>query len=157
MPVAAGAVALLAAGRLLPALVRPLRRAPGFHARRATPDFARTAPPGFHARRATPNFARAAPPDARLLRTRPARVLALWGGAAAFPLPQGGVVARAGRALGIPLSWGRAALAFLLAGAAAGAVPAPDGTGPVDAAPPHTAAGPGRLSPRRASAAARCC
>ncbi|WP_406333672.1 YbhN family protein [Streptomyces sp. NBC_00203] len=72
--------------------------------------------------------------DARLLHTRPSRVLALWGGAAAGPLLQGSVIASVGFSLGLPLSWAQVVLALLLASTAVGAVPAPGGIGPVDAA-----------------------
>lgn len=79
-------------------------------------------------------FLRTALTDARILHTRPSRVLALWGGAAATPLLQASVIASVGFALGLPLSWTQVVLAHLLAGAAFGAVPAPGGIGPVDAA-----------------------
>ncbi|WP_411149476.1 lysylphosphatidylglycerol synthase transmembrane domain-containing protein [Streptomyces sp. A30] len=106
----AGAVTLgLAAPALVAAAVPPLRR------------------PAL-------TFVRTALTDARLLHTRPARVLALWGGAAATPLLQASVIASVGAALGLPLSWAQVTLAFLAAGAVAGAVPAPGGIGPVDAA-----------------------
>ncbi|MFF4252605.1 YbhN family protein [Streptomyces sp. NPDC001663] len=72
--------------------------------------------------------------DARRLHTRPARVLALWGGAVAAPLLQGSVIASVGAALGLSLSWAEVTFAFLAASAAVGAVPAPGGIGPVDAA-----------------------
>ncbi|KUO03442.1 lysylphosphatidylglycerol synthase transmembrane domain-containing protein [Streptomyces caeruleatus] len=79
-------------------------------------------------------FLRTALTDARILHTRPSRVLALWGGAAATPLLQASVIASVGFALGLPLSWTQVVLASLLASTAAGAVPAPGGIGPVDAA-----------------------
>lgn len=72
--------------------------------------------------------------DVRLLHTRPARVLALWGGAAAAPVLQASVIFAVGAALGSPLSWAQVTLAFLGASTAVGAVPAPGGIGPVDAA-----------------------
>jgi uncharacterized membrane protein YbhN (UPF0104 family) len=72
--------------------------------------------------------------DVRLLHTRPARVLALWGGAAAAPLLQASVIFAVGAALGLTLSWTQVAFAFLVASTAVGAVPAPGGIGPVDAA-----------------------
>src|SRR5439155_15326247 len=72
--------------------------------------------------------------DVRLLHTRPARVLALWGGAAAAPLLQASVIHAVGASLGLTLSWAQVALAFLVASSAVGAVPAPGGIGPVDAA-----------------------
>lgn len=79
-------------------------------------------------------FVRTALTEARLLHTRPSRVLALWGGAAAAPVLQGSVIASVGFSLGLPLSWAQVVLALLLASTAVGAVPAPGGIGPVDAA-----------------------
>ncbi|GAA2381263.1 lysylphosphatidylglycerol synthase transmembrane domain-containing protein [Streptomyces coeruleofuscus] len=85
-------------------------------------------------RRPVLGFLRTALTDARELHTRPRRVLALWGGAAATPLLQGSVIATVGFSLGLPLSWAQVVLALLVAGTAVGAVPAPGGIGPVDAA-----------------------
>ncbi|MFI9827376.1 YbhN family protein [Streptomyces sp. NPDC051913] len=79
-------------------------------------------------------FVRTALTDVRLLHTRPSRVLALWGGAAAAPLLQAGVIFSVGAALGLPLTWTQVAFAFLAASTAVGAIPAPGGIGPVDAA-----------------------
>ncbi|MDN3021602.1 lysylphosphatidylglycerol synthase transmembrane domain-containing protein [Streptomyces sp. S.PB5] len=79
-------------------------------------------------------FVRTALTDVRLLHTRPSRVLALWGGAAATPLLQAAVLTCVGAALGLPLSWTQVTFAFLAASTAVGAVPAPGGIGPVDAA-----------------------
>ncbi|MFJ4466379.1 YbhN family protein [Streptomyces sp. NPDC089424] len=79
-------------------------------------------------------FLRTALTDARVLHTRPARVLALWGGAAATPLLQGSVIATVGFSLGLELSWAQVVFALLIASTAVGAVPAPGGIGPVDAA-----------------------
>ncbi|MGP4089618.1 lysylphosphatidylglycerol synthase transmembrane domain-containing protein [Streptomyces sp. KR55] len=79
-------------------------------------------------------FLRTALTDARILHTRPSRVLALWGGAAATPLLQGSVIATVGFSLGLPLSWAQVVIALLIASTAVGAVPAPGGIGPVDAA-----------------------
>jgi uncharacterized membrane protein YbhN (UPF0104 family) len=104
-----GAATVLAALALLLATVRPLRRG-------------------------ILRFLRTALTDARLLHTMPCRVLALWGGAAAIPLLQAGVVASVGASLGLPLSWAQLVFAFLAASTAVGAVPAPGGIGPVDAA-----------------------
>ncbi|WP_308405159.1 lysylphosphatidylglycerol synthase transmembrane domain-containing protein [Streptomyces sp. B93] len=106
---AGGVLAALATAVLLFVLVRPLRR------------------PAV-------GFLRTALTDARLLHTRPSRVLALWGGAAATPLVQGSVIATVGFSLGLPLTWAEVVLALLLASTAVGAVPAPGGIGPVDAA-----------------------
>ncbi|WP_369173161.1 YbhN family protein [Streptomyces sp. R28] len=107
--VAAGVTVTLATAGTLAAAVRPLRRP-------------------------LVCCVRAALTDARILHTRPSRVLALWVGAAATPLLQASVIASVGFALGLPLSWTQATLALLLASTAVGAVPAPGGIGPVDAA-----------------------
>ncbi|KPI26291.1 Lysylphosphatidylglycerol synthetase/glycosyltransferase AglD [Actinobacteria bacterium OK074] len=79
-------------------------------------------------------FVRTALTDVRTLHTMPSRVLALWGGAAAFPVLQGCVLACAGASLGLPLPWTEVIFAYLAASAVAGPVPAPGGIGPVDAA-----------------------
>ncbi|WP_329414716.1 flippase-like domain-containing protein [Streptomyces sp. NBC_00704] len=98
-------------------------------------------------RRPALDFVRAALTDARLLHARPGRVLPLWGGAVAAPLLQAGVVASVGTALGVPMSWPQLLFAFLAASTAAGAVPAPGGIGPVDAALVFTLAGYGTPLP----------
>ncbi|GAB2868916.1 lysylphosphatidylglycerol synthase domain-containing protein [Streptomyces deserti] len=85
-------------------------------------------------RRPVLGFLRTALTDVRLLHTRPSRVLALWGGAAAAPVLQASVIFSVGAALGLPLTWTQVVFAFLAAGTAVGAVPAPGGIGPVDAA-----------------------
>ncbi|MEV6398973.1 lysylphosphatidylglycerol synthase transmembrane domain-containing protein [Streptomyces sp. NPDC051907] len=85
-------------------------------------------------RRAARDFLRTALSDARVLHTRPARVLALWGGAFAFPALQGCVLASVALALEAPLPWLHAAIAYLAASVAAGMVPTPGGIGSVDAA-----------------------
>ncbi len=72
--------------------------------------------------------------DARLLHGRPSRVLALWGGAVALPLCQAATLAAVGASLHVPLPWTHLVFAYLAASATAGAVPAPGGIGPVDAA-----------------------
>lgn len=92
-------------------------------------------------RRPALTFVRTALTDARHLHTRPSRFLPLWGGAAAAPLLQACVVASVGTALGVPLSWSQLVFAFLAASTAAGAVPAPGGIGPIDAALILTLAG----------------
>ncbi|MDT9695083.1 lysylphosphatidylglycerol synthase transmembrane domain-containing protein [Streptomyces sp. P17] len=106
---AVGVATVLATSALLLATVRPLRRG-------------------------CLGFLHTALTDARLLHTMPSRVLALWGGAAVTPLLQAGVVASVGASLGLPLSWAQMVFAFLAASTAVGAVPAPGGIGPVDAA-----------------------
>ncbi|MFF3482523.1 YbhN family protein [Streptomyces sp. NPDC002701] len=85
-------------------------------------------------RRPALDCVRTALTDVRLLHRRPARIAALWGGSAATPLLQGSVIATVGFSLGLPLSWAQVVLALLLASTAVGAVPAPGGIGPVDAA-----------------------
>ncbi|MFE2042911.1 YbhN family protein [Streptomyces sp. NPDC059477] len=85
-------------------------------------------------RRPLTGLLRTALTDARVLHTRPSRYLPLWLGAAATPLLQGSVIAAVGYALGLPLSWAQVIFALLIASTAVGAVPAPGGIGPVDAA-----------------------
>lgn len=85
-------------------------------------------------RRPAADFVRTALTDVRLLHARPSRVLALWGGAAAAPLLQASIIHAVGASLGMSLSWTQVAFAFLIASTAVGAVPAPGGIGPVDAA-----------------------
>ncbi|MFI6944129.1 YbhN family protein [Streptomyces sp. NPDC050418] len=85
-------------------------------------------------RRPLLSFAGTALTDARLLHSRPSRVLALWGGAAALPLFQAATLAAVGASLGIALPWTHLIFAHLAASAMVGAVPAPGGIGPVDAA-----------------------
>ncbi|MEU3280596.1 lysylphosphatidylglycerol synthase transmembrane domain-containing protein [Streptomyces antibioticus] len=109
LPAAVGIVLAPAVGALLVAVVRPLRG------------------PAL-------GFVRTALTDVRRLHTRPGRFVPLWGGALAAPLVQACVVASVGKALGLPLSWPELLFAFLAASTAAGAVPAPGGIGPVDAA-----------------------
>ncbi|MEU2730700.1 lysylphosphatidylglycerol synthase transmembrane domain-containing protein [Streptomyces griseoviridis] len=77
---------------------------------------------------------RSALTDVRVLHTRPSRIVALWGGAAAAPLLQASVIFSVGAALGLTLTWAQVAFAFLAASTAVGAVPAPGGIGPIDAA-----------------------
>ncbi|WP_371576906.1 lysylphosphatidylglycerol synthase domain-containing protein [Streptomyces sp. NBC_01314] len=77
---------------------------------------------------------RSALTDTRLVHSCPVRALSLWGGAVAFPLCQGAVVASVGSSLGLPVSWTQMLFAYLVASTAAGAVPAPGGLGPMDAA-----------------------
>jgi uncharacterized membrane protein YbhN (UPF0104 family) len=85
-------------------------------------------------RRAVRGFLHSALTDARALHTRPSRVLALWGGALAFPALQGCVLASVAVALEVPLPWLHVAIAYLAASIAAGMVPTPGGIGSVDAA-----------------------
>ncbi|GAA3785018.1 lysylphosphatidylglycerol synthase transmembrane domain-containing protein [Streptomyces chiangmaiensis] len=85
-------------------------------------------------RRPTLRLVQTALTDARQLHTMPSRVLALWGGSAAAPVFQACVIAALGSSLGMTLSWAQVVFAFLAASTAVGAVPAPGGIGPVDAA-----------------------
>ncbi|MFI6490971.1 YbhN family protein [Streptomyces sp. NPDC050564] len=85
-------------------------------------------------RRPVLDLVRTALTDVRLLHSRPSRVLALWGGSAIAPVLQASVIASVGASLGLPLSWPQVVFAFLAASTAVGAVPAPGGIGPVDAA-----------------------
>ncbi|MGW3646463.1 lysylphosphatidylglycerol synthase transmembrane domain-containing protein [Streptomyces sp. NPDC000878] len=109
LPIAGGVVAAVVAVTLILTFVRPLRR--------PLLDGLRTALT-----------------DARRLHTRPVRVAALWGGAAGFSLCQAAVLACVGASLGLPIAWPDVLFAYLAASAAVGAVPAPAGIGPVDAA-----------------------
>ncbi|WP_415949020.1 lysylphosphatidylglycerol synthase transmembrane domain-containing protein [Streptomyces sp. KLOTTS4A1] len=85
-------------------------------------------------RRPLQRFVSTALTDARLLHARPSRALALWGGAAALPLMQGATLAAVGASLGVTLPWTHLIFAYLAASTMVGAVPAPGGIGPVDAA-----------------------
>ncbi|MFG2886486.1 YbhN family protein [Streptomyces sp. NPDC048297] len=84
-------------------------------------------------RRPLADLVRTALADVRIVHSRPCRVLALWGGAAAMPLVQGGALVCVGSALGLGLPWEHVVLAYLAAGTAVGAVPSPGGLA-VDAA-----------------------
>lgn len=84
-------------------------------------------------RRPVTGLVRSALADARVVHGRPCRVLALWGGAAAMPLVQGGALVCVGASLGLGLPWEQVVLAYLAAGTAVGAVPSPGGLA-VDAA-----------------------
>ncbi|BBC33004.1 hypothetical protein SGFS_042980 [Streptomyces graminofaciens] len=72
--------------------------------------------------------------DLRLVHRRPSRALALWGGAAALPVLQACVLAAVGASVDLPVSWPLMVFAYLAASTVVGAVPAPGGIGPVDAA-----------------------
>ncbi|WP_257585752.1 MULTISPECIES: lysylphosphatidylglycerol synthase transmembrane domain-containing protein [unclassified Streptomyces] len=78
-------------------------------------------------RRPVTGLVRTALADVRAVHARPGRVLALWGGALAMPLVQAGTLACVGVSLGLGLPWHQVVLAFLAAGTAVGAVPAPGG------------------------------
>ncbi|MEU6574800.1 lysylphosphatidylglycerol synthase domain-containing protein [Streptomyces sp. NPDC046805] len=104
---AVGALLLVAAGAL--ALVRRLRTA-------------------------VCSFLRTALGEARSVHARPARALALWGGALAFPALQSAGLMAVGRALELPVPPLHIALAYLAATAAVALVPTPGGLGSVEAA-----------------------
>ncbi|MEU3660485.1 lysylphosphatidylglycerol synthase transmembrane domain-containing protein [Streptomyces sp. NPDC032940] len=105
--VAAGAVPVAAAGALV--LVRRLRTA-------------------------VASFLRTALGEARSVHARPARALALWGGALAFPALQATVLVLVGRALGLGVPAGHVAQAYLAATVAVALVPTPGGFGSVETA-----------------------
>ncbi|MFI6286445.1 YbhN family protein [Streptomyces sp. NPDC051018] len=85
-------------------------------------------------RRVVAGFLRTALMDARTLHAMPARTLALWGGAFAFPLLQSGVLVCVAFALGLSLPWAYVVIAHLTARMAAGLIPAPGGIGSVEPA-----------------------
>nr|WP_130442885.1 lysylphosphatidylglycerol synthase domain-containing protein [Streptomyces sp. BK239] len=72
--------------------------------------------------------------EARAVHARPARALALWGGALAFPLLQGASLAAVGRSLGLAVPPAHLLVAYLAASAAVALVPTPGGIGSLDAA-----------------------
>lgn len=80
------------------------------------------------------DFLRTALTDARALHTRPARVIALWTGAFAFPALQACVMVTVARALQMPVPTVDIMIAYLAAGIVAGIVPTPGGIGSVEAA-----------------------
>nr|WP_078496123.1 YbhN family protein [Streptomyces sp. LaPpAH-108] len=79
-------------------------------------------------------FLREALGEARSVHRRPARALALWGGALAFPALQAAGLVAVGRALELPVPAPHAALAYLAATTAVALVPTPGGIGSVEAA-----------------------
>ncbi|CAL9590423.1 hypothetical protein SUDANB58_05223 [Streptomyces sp. enrichment culture] len=85
-------------------------------------------------RTAALSFLRTALGEARAVHTRPARALALWGGALAFPALQAAGLVLVGRALGLPVPAAHTALAYLAATVAVALVPTPGGLGSVEAA-----------------------
>ncbi|MEV0778734.1 lysylphosphatidylglycerol synthase transmembrane domain-containing protein [Streptomyces sp. NPDC050433] len=80
------------------------------------------------------DFLRTALTDARALHARPARAIALWTGALAFPAFQAGVMVTVARALQMPVPTVDIMIAYLAAGIVAGIVPTPGGIGSVEAA-----------------------
>ncbi len=85
-------------------------------------------------RRAVWSFLRTALGEARSVHTRPARALALWGGALAFPVLQASALVTVGLALGLPMPVAHMAVAYLAATVAVALVPTPGGIGSVEAA-----------------------
>ncbi|MET9130452.1 lysylphosphatidylglycerol synthase transmembrane domain-containing protein [Streptomyces antibioticus] len=85
-------------------------------------------------RRAVWSFLRTALGEARSVHSRPARALALWGGALAFPVLQASVLVTVGLALGLPVPVTHMAVAYLAATVAVALVPTPGGIGSVEAA-----------------------
>jgi uncharacterized membrane protein YbhN (UPF0104 family) len=85
-------------------------------------------------RTAVCGFLRTALGEARAVHARPARALALWGGALAFPALQATALVLVGRALGLPVPPGHMAVAYLAATVAVALVPTPGGIGSVEAA-----------------------
>ncbi|WP_079102931.1 YbhN family protein [Streptomyces sp. TP-A0356] len=78
--------------------------------------------------------ARAVVRDVRAVHRLPGRAPALWGGSLAFASLHALVVVAVTLSLGLPLSPGRVALAYLVASSAAVLLPTPGGIGSLDAA-----------------------
>ncbi|MFE2051792.1 YbhN family protein [Streptomyces sp. NPDC059459] len=85
-------------------------------------------------RGAVESFLRTALGEARSVHARPARALALWGGALAFPALQAAALVLVGRALALPVPVAHMAVAYLAATVAVALVPTPGGIGSVEAA-----------------------
>jgi uncharacterized membrane protein YbhN (UPF0104 family) len=85
-------------------------------------------------RSAACSFLRTALGEARSVHARPARALALWGGALAFPALQATALAAVGQALGLPVPPAHMAVAYLAATVAVALIPTPGGLGSVEAA-----------------------
>lgn len=79
-------------------------------------------------------FLRTALGEARSVHARPARALALWGGALAFPALQAGALVLVARAFGLAVPSAHLAVAYLAATVAVALVPTPGGIGSVEAA-----------------------
>lgn len=79
-------------------------------------------------------FLRTALREARSVHARPARAVALWGGALAFPALQAGVLVLVARAFGLAVPSAHLAVAYLAATVAVALVPTPGGIGSVEAA-----------------------
>ncbi|MBT2388565.1 flippase-like domain-containing protein [Streptomyces sp. ISL-1] len=85
-------------------------------------------------RRAIRAFADTALSDARSVHSRPTRVLALWGGALAYPTIQAAVLVAVAMALEVSVPMVHIGIAYLAGSTLASAVPTPGGIGSVDAA-----------------------
>ncbi|MFD7704452.1 YbhN family protein [Streptomyces caelestis] len=85
-------------------------------------------------RRAVAAFLRTALGEARSVHALPSRVLALWGGALAFPALQATVLVLVGLAFGLSAPPAHMAVAYLAATVAVALVPTPGGIGSVEAA-----------------------
>ncbi|MEW2080389.1 lysylphosphatidylglycerol synthase transmembrane domain-containing protein [Streptomyces sp. NPDC005283] len=72
--------------------------------------------------------------DARSVHTRPARVLALWGGAVAYPTLQAAGLVAVAMALDVSIPAVHVGLAYLAGSTLAAVIPTPGGIGSVDAA-----------------------
>ncbi|NUK26726.1 UPF0104 family protein [Streptomyces lunaelactis] len=79
-------------------------------------------------------FAETALSDARSVHTRPARALALWGGALAFPTLQAAGLVAVAMALDVSVPAVHLGIAYLAGSTLAAVVPTPGGLGSVDAA-----------------------
>nr|WP_241847019.1 lysylphosphatidylglycerol synthase domain-containing protein [Streptomyces sp. CB02414] len=85
-------------------------------------------------RGAVESFLRTALGEARSVHARPARALALWGGALAFPALQTAALVMVGKSLALDVPVGHMAVAYLAATVAVALVPTPGGIGSVEAA-----------------------
>ncbi|MQY10437.1 hypothetical protein SRB5_05450 [Streptomyces sp. RB5] len=85
-------------------------------------------------RRGVGGFLRIALTDARAVHSRPPRLLALWGGAFAFPAAQATVLMAVATAMDVPVASMDVAIAYLAASVVAGGIPTPGGIGSVEAA-----------------------
>ncbi|MFC0499802.1 YbhN family protein [Streptomyces mutabilis] len=85
-------------------------------------------------RGAVESFLRTALGEARSVHARPARALALWSGALAFPALQAAALVLVGKSLALGVPVGHMAVAYLAATVAVALVPTPGGVGSVEAA-----------------------
>lgn len=84
-------------------------------------------------RRAIRAFVKIALSDARSVHSRPARVLALWGGALAYPTIQAAGLVAVAMALDVSVPMVHIGIAYLAGSTLASVVPTPGGIGSVDA------------------------